>query len=88
MKMVHFMVRKEGRQEPEWSSDYSLSLIHISRTAMAADNTSGHDIFIAFKAEADCIFFHPVKGNLGKSFGIHQICLLYTSGHFSKWKAK
>ena len=40
---------------------------------MAADNTSGHDIFIAFKAEADCIFFHPVKGNLGKSFGIHQI---------------
>ena len=26
MKMVHFMVRKEGRQEPEWSSDYSFLL--------------------------------------------------------------
>lgn len=31
MKMVHFMVRKEGRQEPEWSSDYSF-LIPLSGT--------------------------------------------------------
>ena len=29
--MVHFMVRKEGRQEPEWSSDYSF-LIPLSGT--------------------------------------------------------
>lgn len=31
--MVHFMVRKEGRQEPEWSSDYSF-LIPLSRGQM------------------------------------------------------
>ena len=31
MKMVHFMVRKEGRQDPEWSSDYSF-LIPLSGT--------------------------------------------------------
>ena len=29
--MIHFMVRKEGRQEPEWSSDYSF-LIPLSGT--------------------------------------------------------
>lgn len=40
---------------------------------MTADNTSGHNIFIAFEPKTDRIFFHSVEGDLGKSFGIHQI---------------